>query len=154
MHIPNYTEIFEASFDTFKVFHRFTLEETRPMIPSAPKTIWQILNHLLVWQSHQLNQLKSFEVDCKLIEPETWIEEDKCDKQAVLTEAIMAFEGQINQFKEIVFNLSNNDLNLQRSLKILQDVSVHLSFHLGEFILMRRITGNYPMPHQMKEFLD
>jgi len=37
---------------------------------------------------------------------------------------------------------------------ILQEVALHLSFHLGEVVLMRRLQGSYPLPAHMQEFLQ
>ena len=39
-------------------------------------------------------------------------------------------------------------------LKVIQELTCHLSFHLGEVVLIRRLKGTYPLPHQMKEFLQ
>ncbi|HEY0055702.1 MAG TPA: hypothetical protein VGB63_10125 [Pedobacter sp.] len=150
----NYKEIFTTSFDTFKVFNKLTKTESGRLIASAPKTIWQILNHLLIWQAYQLNQLNNFQVESDLIEPDTWIEDEECESQAELEEAIQTFENQISEFVDFISNLSDRNLISLQNLKILQDVSLHLSFHLGEIILMRRMTGNYPMPHEMKNFLN
>jgi hypothetical protein len=149
----NYKEIFKSSFDTFKVFDKLTFTEAGRSLPSAPKTIWQILNHLLIWQEHQLNQLKE-EAKDELIELSTWITEDECGSEEVFNDAVLTFQNEISQINDIVSKLSDRDPCLQRNLKILQDLSIHLSFHLGEIILMRRMTGNYPLPHEMKDFLN
>jgi hypothetical protein len=150
----DYEEIFKSSFDTFKVFDKLTPIEAGRSIPSVPKTIWQILNHLIIWQGHQLSQLKKAEVKDELIELTTWIAEDECGSEVVFNDAVLIFENQICKIKDIVSKLSENGAFLQRNLKILQDLSIHLSFHLGEIILMRRMTGNYPLPHEMKDFLN
>ncbi|MDO6389670.1 hypothetical protein Q4E40_06000 [Pontibacter sp. BT731] len=41
--------VFLDSFDTFKVFDHLTAQEIGRNLPMAPKTIWQILNHLIAW---------------------------------------------------------------------------------------------------------
>ena len=38
-------------------------------------------------------------------------------------------------------------------MKIIQDLTVHLSFHLGEVVLVLRQNGQYPMPSEMNAFL-
>ena len=43
---------------------------------------------------------------------------------------------------------------MKQKLKIVQTLSVHLSFHLGEIVLILRQNGHYPMPHEMQAFLS
>jgi len=144
--------LFQDAFDTFKVFHAITQSETGCAIPKAPKTIWQILNHLIAWQEYQLGLLHSVE-SVILNEESTWIIQLKTDSQDELEKAVLKFDSQIQQIKNEVINLNSADLLIFTKLKVLQDLSVHLSFHIGEIILMRRMMGTYPLPQEMKEFL-
>ncbi|MBK8634751.1 MAG: hypothetical protein IPN72_14765 [Saprospiraceae bacterium] len=43
--------------------------------------------------------------------------------------------------------------DIEQKLKIVQDLTVHLSFHLGEIVTIMRQNGHYPMPNEMKSFL-
>ena len=144
--------LFQDAFDTFKVFHAITQSETGCAIPKAPKTIWQILNHLIAWQEYQLGLLHWVE-SVILNEESTWIIQLKTDSQDELEKAVLKFDSQIQQIKNEVINLNSADLLIFTKLKVLQDLSVHLSFHIGEIILMRRMMGTYPLPQEMKEFL-
>lgn len=146
--------LFLDSFNTFKVFNDLTTQETGRSLLMAPKTIWQILNHLIVWQNYQLAQLHGTEKEVEINEQMTWIEEEQCDSQERLDTAIAKFHNQLECIKGEIAKFDLKDTDLQRKLKITQGFSVHLSFHIGEIILMRRITGNYPFPHQMKGFLN
>lgn len=146
--------LFLDSFDTFKVFYKLTAQETGRNLPMAPKTIWQILNHLIVWQDYHLNQLQDTEKEVDINEQTTWTKEEQSDSQERLDKAIAKFHNQLERIRAEISKFDLKDAELQRKLKVVQDLSVHLSFHMGEIILMRRITGNYPLPHQMKEFLN
>jgi len=146
--------LFLDCFDTFKVFHNLTIEETGRNLLAAPKTIWQILNHLIVWQEFQLNLLQSPESEVELNEHMTWNEEELCDSQERLNETIAKFYHQLECMKEEISKFDLTDPKLQSELKVVQDASVHLSFHIGEIVLMRRMTGHYPLPHQMQAFLN
>lgn len=145
--------VFLDSFDTFKVFDHLTAQETGRNLPMAPKTIWQILNHLIAWQDHHLLQLQNTENEIEINEKMTWIEEEQCGSQERLDEAVAKFENQLEHIKEEISMLGLKDMESQEKLKVVQDLSVHLSFHIGEIILMRRMRGNYALPHQMKGFL-
>lgn len=56
----NYQALFANSFDTFKVFDNLTLSEIGITPTHSPKTIWQILNHIIMWQNYQYTQLKKY----------------------------------------------------------------------------------------------
>ena len=49
--------------------------------------------------------------------------------------------------------MTTGQKDIEQKLKIVQDLTVHLSFHLGEIILIMRQNGHYPMPSDMKTFL-
>jgi septal ring factor EnvC (AmiA/AmiB activator) len=146
--------LFSDSFDIFKVFNGLTAQEAGRNFSKAPKTICQILNHLIVWQDYQLKQLQSTETRAEISEQMTWPLEEQCDSQEELDKAVAKFNKLLEYIREELSKLDSNDAELQNKLKVVQDLSVHLSFHTGEVVLMRRITGTYPLPHQMKEFLS
>jgi len=153
--MPSQFEIlFADSFDTFKVFDNLTLSEISNTPINSPKTIWQILNHLITWQNYQLTQLKNIQQYIELDEEATWIDDQNPSVQQGLNNALVTFKNQQQQLAEEILAFDSNDLYINQKLKIVQDLSVHLSFHVGEVILMRRMAGTYPLPHQMKEFLN
>ena len=145
--------LFADSFDTFKVFDNLTLSEISDTPTNSPKTTWQILNHLIMWQNYQLTQLKNIQQHIDLNEEATWIDDQNPSDQLELNEVLVIFKNQQQQLTDEISAFDNNDLHLTQKLKLVQDLSVHLSFHVGEVILMRRMAGTYPLPHQMKEFL-
>ncbi|MDB5121640.1 MAG: hypothetical protein JWN56_2858 [Sphingobacteriales bacterium] len=145
--------LFQDSFDTFKVFHAITPEEIGCILPQAPKTIWQILNHIIAWQDYQISLLQSVEY-IDLNEDATWTNVLETNSKEELQQAVSRFHGQIQQVKDEASKFDANDPFISTKLKIVQDLSVHLSFHLGEIILIRRMLGTYPLPHEMSEFLS
>lgn len=149
----NFTDLFSASFDLFKAFDNLTVQSAGENSKEVPKTIWQILNHLISWQAQQLKQLQLTDSTHEMSEPETWIDNKTPENQKQLHDAICLFKSQIEQFKNNINEITIVDPKLAYKLKILQDLTLHLSFHVGEVILLRRIARDYPMPHQMKEFL-
>ena len=146
--------LFADSFDTFKVFDNLTLSEISDTPTNSPKTIWQILNHLITWQNYQLTQLKNIQQHIELDEEATWIDDQNPSDQQGLNSALVTFKNQQQQLADEISAFESNDLYINQKLKIVQDLSVHLSFHVGEVILMRRMAGTYPLPHQMKDFLN
>jgi hypothetical protein len=146
--------LFADSFDTFKVFDNLTLGEISNTPASSPKTIWQILNHLIAWQNCQLTQLKNIQQHIEQNEEASWMDDQNPSGQQELNNALVTFKNQQQQLTEEIAAFDSNDLYINQKLKLVQDLSVHLSFHVGEIILMRRMAGTYPLPHQMKDFLN
>ena len=64
--------LFEQSFDTFKAFDNLTVASCSAEQEAFPTTIWQILQHLLVWQAHQLAQLQDIISAEALDEKRSW----------------------------------------------------------------------------------
>ncbi|RYU91207.1 hypothetical protein EWM62_04515 [Mucilaginibacter terrigena] len=153
--MPNqFQTLFAGSFDTFKVFDNLTLNDINTAPANAPKTIWQILNHLIKWQGYQLAQIKNIDKAIILNEEETWINEQQPATQDELDKALAVFKGQ-QQILAMELSLFDEKApGISQKLKIVQDLSIHLSFHVGEVVLMRRMAGTYPLPHQMRDFLS
>jgi hypothetical protein len=152
MHSYQMTAFFAGSFDTFKVFEGLKVQNLISEF-EFPATIWQVLNHLIGWQKWQLAQLTDNVPVSHFDESGSWIDEKLPASQHVLDQAVNLFDKQISEIKEAIAQLKDDEETSFQQWKIIQDVSLHLSFHLGEVVLMRRLMKDYPLPHQMKEFL-
>jgi hypothetical protein len=86
-------------------------------------------------------------------EMETWIEAEMPTDQNNIDNAVSTFNTQLHPIKTILPTFSLEQTDIEFKLKKIQDMSNHLSFHLGEIILMRRQCKTYPMPEEMKLFL-
>jgi uncharacterized damage-inducible protein DinB len=148
-----FDSVFSDSFDTFKVFDNLTVLQSGLTNHHSPKSIWQILHHLVTWQDYQLAKLRN-SVTQDVSETETWPAETNCSDQRILNTKIRQFETQIEQLKLELSNMTVAQADIEQKLKIVQDMTVHLSFHLGEIVLIMRQNGHYPMPGEMKHFLN
>lgn len=150
----NHQYIFSESFDTFKIFENLTIEKVNKIIDGMPQTIWQILNHLTIWQAHQIALLKGGKSgNARFNEQASWIEGKYVQHQEELDERVEMLTTQIVWIKHFIESLDINEHGPENELRIIQDMSTHLSFHLGELVLIMRMNGDYPLPHQMKAFL-
>jgi hypothetical protein len=145
--------VFAEAFNTFKVFDNLTFDIVTQKIPETPKTLWQILNHLIIWQENQLLLIEDKVPEKEITEIETWIESEMPTNQNSVANAVSVFNAQLYRVKIMVSALSLQQTDLESKLKMLQEMSTHLSFHLGEIVLMRRQCKTYPMPNEMKLFL-
>jgi hypothetical protein len=148
----DFEDIFFDSFDTFKVFDDLKLEQVNEAAPNTPKTVWQILNHLIIWQQDQLNMLNGKTDLLSINETETW-NVTHPEEQRIVDNAVLTFKDQIKSIKAIIASLSTDMPDIQVKLKTIQEITNHLSFHVGEIILIRRQMKNFPLPGEMKKFL-
>ena len=146
--------IFVHSLDTFKAFDNLTLESSGHHQDEFPTTIWQILNHLLVWQKYQLNRIRGEESGKNITELDTWIKEKAPGDEINLGEKVAQFKNQLEAIQKEIKKIGLTQNDSAGKLKVIQELTCHLSFHLGEVVLIRRLKGNYPLPHQMKAFLQ
>lgn len=146
--------LFEQSFDTFKVFDNLTLANSSFDQQAFPTSIWQILQHLLAWQEHQLAQLQGTVQAESFDEKSSWDSERIPSSEEVLQAAVTKFKKQLIQMQAHANQAERDIPEVLRQGLILQEVALHLSFHVGEVVLMRRFQGSYPLPAHMQEFLQ
>ncbi len=151
MYSIDFHSIFSSSFDTFRIFDNLSIKQASLMPENTPKSIWQILNHLVVFQDRQLEQLFNNNYS-EVLEGESWLVEPEVNSQPQLNELVKYFYRQILQIQQLIDALTLDTPLLARKLKLIQEMSTHLSFHLGEIVLIRRQMKNYPWPDEMKAF--
>ncbi len=148
----NIESLFSHSFDTFKVFNKLDIQQASLINNNSPKSVWQILNHLIIWQDNQLNRLGDITTE-DINEIDTWGADKNITDQSILNDNIAKFEKQIENVKVELGKMTMDQKDIEQKLKIVQDLAVHLSFHLGEIVLIMRQNGHYPMPSEMQSFL-
>ena len=148
----NIESLFSHSFDTFKVFNKLDIQQASLTNNNSPKSVWQILNHLIIWQDNQLNRLGDITTE-DINEIDTWGADKNITDQSILNDNIAKFEKQIENVKVELGKMTMDQKDIEQKLKIVQDLTVHLSFHLGEIVLIMRQNGHFPMPSEMQSFL-
>lgn len=146
--------LFAQAFDTFKAFDNLTVGSSSAEQQAFPASIWQILQHLLVWQAHQLAQLQGIAAAEAFDEKRSWEAARVPPSEAALQAAVTQFKHQLIDLQTWASEAKGNAQQVLAQGLILQDVVLHLSFHLGEVVLMRRLQGSYPLPAHMPEFLQ
>ena len=134
------------------MFDDLKLDQVNQTNLNTPKTVWQILNHLIIWQQEQLNTLNGQSNLQNINETETW-NNNHAEKQSFVDAAVSAFKNQIIAIEAIITSLSTDMPDIQIKLKTIQEITNHLSFHVGEIILIMRQMKNFPLPGEMKKFL-
>jgi uncharacterized damage-inducible protein DinB len=130
----------------------FELWGRRPA--GAPHTPWQLLEHLRITQWDILD----FSRNPKYVEPawpaEYWPKEDAPANQAALTESLERFDADLRAMQALVQD-PKTDLfakipwgSGQTILREAMLVADHNAYHLGQFVLVRRLLGSPPGARQ------
>ena len=145
--------LFEHAFDTFKAFDNLTVASSSTGQEAFAASIWQILLHLLAWQAQQLAQLRGTVVAEPFDEQRSWDAERVPPSEAALQAAVTEFQHQLVALQVHAQQLIGEGPEVFEQALILQAVALHLSFHLGEVVLIRRLQGTYPLPEKTPAFL-
>ena len=148
------SRLFEQAFETFKAFDGLTVASSSFGQEAFPASIWQILQHLLAWQAHQLAQLRGAAPTEPFDEERSWNAEPAPPSQGALQAAVAQLKQQLAQLQTHASQGAGEAQQALDQALVLQAVALHLSFHLGEVVLIRRLRGSYPWPAQMREFLQ
>src|SRR4051812_27513858 len=94
--VPTDTQrLFAHAFDTFKAFDNLTVGSSSAEQQAFPASIWQILQHLLVWQAHQLVQLQGITSVEIFDEKRSWDAARMLPSETALQAAITQFKHQL-----------------------------------------------------------
>lgn len=148
------SRLFEQAFDTFKAFDDLTVASSSWEQEVFPASIWQILQHLLVWQTQQLAQLRGTVPAEAFDEKQSWGAERVPPSEVALQAAVTQFKHHLAELQTYANQARGESSEVLEQGLVLQSVALHLSFHLGEVVLMRRLQGSYPWPAHMQEFLQ
>ena len=149
----NFVYLFSNAFDTFKVFDSLTIDNVNENTENAPQSIWQLLNHLVILNNNEIAILEDKPVMAMVNEPDSWIENKTPVSQDTMDKIVNRLQQQVALVKTKVAALGMDTVNLEQKLFAVQNFSTHLSFHLGEIVLLRRMAGTYPLPKSMRAFL-
>jgi hypothetical protein len=146
--------LFEQAFDTFKAFDDLTVASSSWEQEAFPASIWQILQHLLAWQAQQLAQLQGTALPASFDEKRSWEAARMPPSEAALQAAVTQFKHQLAALQVYATHALGETQQALAQRQVVLEGALHLSFHLGEVVLMRRLQGTYPLPAHMQAFLQ
>lgn len=124
------------------------------LVEGHASSIWQILNHLVIWQRFSIQKLNNINAEIQFDETQSWIKEQAPKSLMEWKNKIQEFNQQVVQVEQFIKTLRMEDAMLNNKLQLIQEAGIHLSFHLGEIILMARQKNKYPKPSEMRTFLQ
>ncbi len=129
------------------VVEDLTLKIAGKKIKDSPYTIWQILKHLNYWQEKFISYIKNESTSPALTAKEGWSFPTSPSSEDELKNEIRKFNSNLDE----AISFSKEELNekAQRynsGYDVLQAMASHISYHIGEIVLLRRILGAWPPP--------
>ena len=139
-----------AHVDLQKALEGLKVNLTGRKILNAPYTIWQLIKHINFWQDKFLSRLEGKQ-NYKLAGNwmEGWEEQQNAEYQEELDREINRLHDGITKTLKLLGqeeDCSICDLDYTNKYDIVQAMGSHLSYHLGEIILLRRIFGSWREP--------
>lgn len=128
-------------FKTFNLLDACTIDIAKNT--SFPKTIWEILNHLIY--DFKIAEYNIDHLDNQKIadEDKSWSVKGECLRQEDISNSLIEIKRLIAVFEN---RLEKKETTTEHDLKkraVLEETALHLSFHLGEISLMRRCLNDY-----------
>ena len=126
------------------------LSVTGKKILNTPYTIWQLLTHINFWQDKFLNRLEGND-DVLLVYnwQEGWEDQQNAEYKEELDREIRKIHNGIEKAIELLIQEGDKSVcsnGYKNKYDVVQAMASHLSYHLGEIILLRRIFGSWQMP--------
>lgn len=119
-------------------------------ILNTPYTIWQLLKHINYWQDKFLNRLVGNDdvlIVCNWMEG--WEEQLNTEYQEELDREIKKLLDGIEKATDLLIQESDHSIcsnGYKNKYDVVQAMASHVSYHLGEVILLRRIFGSWQEP--------
>ena len=123
---------------------------TGKKILNTPYTLCQCLKHLRYWQDKYLRLLNGEAVTLDHSWQEGWESVLNACNQSELDAEIQKFTHTISKVEDIL-NKNPGQLNrpiacYETGFHLIQAMGSHISYHIGEIVLLRRIFGAWPPP--------
>lgn len=128
-----------------------TMKSVGEVIPNSPHTIWQLLCHVNFWQERFLELIHDYKMKPVPHADDGWVKETAPANEQELKKQIEKLRSSIEEAKSILQDATKHKLTEARAnygsgFNVLRAMGNHISYHVGQIMLLRRIVGNYPPP--------
>jgi DinB superfamily len=148
--LRNFIDWHEAHADFKTAFKNFPVKDRGKVPPGSPHSAWQLLEHMRI----ATHDILEFSRNAKHVSPDWpsgyWPEEPAPPSAAAWDKGIKALENDLQEMSKL---LSDPKTDLLRKIPhgsgqtILREallIADHNAYHLGQFVLVRRLLGSWP----------
>ena len=136
-----------AHLDPRNAVEDLTVEIAGRQIENAPYTVWQIFKHITYWQERFIGYINDEFTPPALSAKEGWAFSSSPLNEEELKNEIQKFISSLDE----AISFSKNELEkkaqkYKSGYDVLQAMASHISYHIGEIVILRRMLGKWPPP--------
>ena len=139
-----------AHVNPFAALESLTSGVAGATLKDSPYTIWQIIKHLNYWQERFFARLKEEPVLPAPTAAEGWSFSTEPASETELSNEIKKFKDSITKTTSFCRtnyeSMKNPRGNYSTGFDVVQAMASHISYHIGEIVLLRRILSSWPPP--------
>ena len=133
-----------------RAFEGLTWRQVGAEVPGSPHTIWQLLKHLNYWQDRLISRIEGMKVLPAKTSDDGWkFDKAPVDEGCYRQELGKLLTG-INYMTQTLLpenhSLIGSKGDYPHGFAVIQTMASHISYHLGEVVLLRRMLGLWPPP--------
>jgi hypothetical protein len=131
-------------------FEGITWRQAGLSVPKSPHTIWQLLKHLNYWQDRLISRIEGMKVLPAKTSDDGWSFDASPPDEGTYQRELGKLLTGVNYMTQTKLPemdcLKQPKGDYPHGFAVIQSMASHLSYHLGEVVLMRRMLGLWPPP--------
>jgi len=139
-----------AHLSTERAFDGLTWRQTGLVVSNSPHTIWQLLKHLNYWQDRYISRIEGMKVLPAKTSDDGWKFDPAPPDEGTYNRELGKLLTGINYMTQTMLpqiNCLKGPMgDYPNGFAVIQSMASHISYHLGEVILLRRMLGIWPPP--------
>jgi hypothetical protein len=133
-----------------RAFEGLSWRQAGQEVPGSPHTIWQLLKHLNYWQDRLISRIEGMKVLPAKTSDDGWKFEKAPSDETTYRRELGKFLTGIDYMTQTLLPESNGLIDCKgdypNGFAVIQTMASHISYHLGEVVLLRRMLELWPPP--------
>ena len=133
-----------------KALEGLTWRISGTLVDGSPHSIWQQIKHLNYWQDRFISRIEGMKVLPAKSSEEGWCWSMAPADEAEYRQEVGKLLTGINYIAETMLKqpgcLASSKGDYVHGYAVIQAMGSHLSYHIGEIVLLRRMMGAWPPP--------
>jgi len=140
----------DAHIDPLKALKGLTAEMARKRPSPSSHSCWELLHHIVMWQSVCIDAIKGKEVDWEAAQRKEWPSQERMTDAAQWDNLVAKFERGLEEASQLV-----ERVDLAKPIpawgdaptfQVLMVLVQHNSYHIGQIVATRIALGYWPPP--------
>ncbi|MBL6444905.1 DinB family protein [Fulvivirga sp. 29W222] len=130
------------------ILEGLTLNTASKTLPGSPYTIWQLIGHISFWQERTIAHLKGQPLTRVHNIEEGWPFGKSPSNSNELQDSIHTLLSGVTEVKQLLEKVADlkHPPSYDSCYDLITSMATHLSYHLGQIMILRRMQGDYPPP--------